>query len=99
MAEAKSTTKSAPAQKFFPAEACGGVKMLKAASAPYRHTGIRFIPTGGVNMGNLGDYLSLDVVLCVGGTWVAKKEDIADGKWNEITKRCKEISKIVGAFR
>jgi len=55
-------------QKFFPAEALGGVKMLSALSAPYQHTGVRFMPTGGITAANVQDYLALKTVLAVGGT-------------------------------
>ncbi len=76
--------------KFFPSEAAGGVPMLKALSAPYKHMGVRFVPTGGVNMGNLESYLGLDTVAAVGGTWLAKKDDIAAGRWADIRQRCRE---------
>ena len=81
--------------KFFPAEALGGVPMLEALSAPYKHAGVRFMPTGGVNMGNLEAYLRLDTVAAVGGTWIAKKEDLADGKWDEIRIRCEAALDLV----
>src|SRR5436190_12577633 len=68
--------------KFFPAEANGGLGMLEALSAPYKHTGLRFMPTGGVNPANLEPYLKLDIVAAVGGTWIAKAEDLANAKWD-----------------
>jgi 2-dehydro-3-deoxyphosphogluconate aldolase / (4S)-4-hydroxy-2-oxoglutarate aldolase len=74
--------------KFFPAEALGGVAMLEALSAPYKHTGVRFVPTGGVSPANLESYLKLDTVAAVGGTWLARKEDLAAGKWAEVRARC-----------
>ena len=73
------------ALKLFPAGAAGGPKFLKSLAAPYLHTGVRFIPTGGVKQDNLGDYLSMDAVLAVGGTWIAKKDAIAAGEWEKIT--------------
>lgn len=85
--------------KFFPAEALGGVVMLEALSAPYKHTGIRFMPTGGVNPANLESYLKLDTVAAVGGTWLAKKDDLAGGKWGEISNRCAAALKIVAQAR
>ena len=85
--------------KFFPAEALGGTKLLSALSAPYKHTGIRFMPTGGASPANLGAYLSLDTVAAVGGTWIAKQEDMANGKWDEIAQRCREARAIVDAAR
>ncbi|TFG58682.1 MAG: bifunctional 4-hydroxy-2-oxoglutarate aldolase/2-dehydro-3-deoxy-phosphogluconate aldolase [Spirochaetales bacterium] len=74
--------------KFFPAELGGGVKMLEALSAPYGHTGVSFMPTGGVNLGNLESYLKVSTVKFVGGTWIAKKDDIAAGNWDAIRKNC-----------
>lgn len=85
--------------KFFPAEANGGVGMIEALSAPYKHTGVRFMPTGGVNTANLESYLKLDTVAAVGGTWIAKKEDLANGKWDEIRNRCKAALDIVAKAR
>ncbi len=85
--------------KFFPAEALGGVVMLEALSAPYRHTGIRFMPTGGVTPANLESYLKLDTVAAVGGTWLAKKEDLAAGNWDAIRTRCQAAVQIVTRMR
>ena len=62
--------------KFFPAEAVGGVKMLGAISAPYKHLGISFMPTGGVTIDNAADYLAMPEVAAAGGTWLNK----ADGE-------------------
>ncbi len=70
--------------KFFPAEAMGGVKMLGNIIAPYKHLGIRIMPTGGVNPQNLGDYLSIPQVPCAGGTWLGKSADIEAGAWEKI---------------
>jgi 2-dehydro-3-deoxyphosphogluconate aldolase/(4S)-4-hydroxy-2-oxoglutarate aldolase len=85
--------------KFFPAEALGGVAMIEALSAPYKHTGVRFMPTGGVNPGNLETYLKLGTVAAVGGTWIAKKEDLAGGKWDDIRSRCKAALATVAKAR
>lgn len=85
--------------KFFPAEASGGVEMLKALAAPYGHLGVRFMPTGGVHMKNLADYLAIDAVVAVGGTWIAKKEDLAEGRWAEIRDRCKKAVELVASIR
>jgi 2-dehydro-3-deoxyphosphogluconate aldolase / (4S)-4-hydroxy-2-oxoglutarate aldolase len=85
--------------KFFPSEALGGLTMLKALSAPYAHTGVRFMPTGGVNLGNLEAYLGLKSIAAVGGTWIAKQEDIAAGRWTEIRDRCRESMAIVQRLR
>ena len=85
--------------KFFPAEALGGVGMLGALSAPYKHTGIRFMPTGGVNTTNLESYLKLEIVAAVGGTWIAKKEDLANGKWDDVKNRCRSALEVVAKVR
>ena len=79
--------------KFFPAEAMGGVKTLKAFHGPY-HT-IRFMPTGGVSMANLKDYLSLPYVIGCGGSWMAKGDLIAAGRFDEITRLAKETVAMV----
>ncbi|MEU6074187.1 bifunctional 4-hydroxy-2-oxoglutarate aldolase/2-dehydro-3-deoxy-phosphogluconate aldolase [Micromonospora sp. NPDC047074] len=71
--------------KFFPAEQLGGVAMIKALAAPYRS--VRFIPTGGVNTGNLSDYLALPAVLAVGGTWMVAPDLLAAGRWDEVATR------------
>jgi len=81
--------------KFFPAELGGGVKMLEALSAPYGHTGVSFMPTGGVTPANLASYLAVKTVRFVGGTWLAKKDDIAQGKWDKISRNCAEALDIV----
>ncbi|MBP5273749.1 MAG: bifunctional 4-hydroxy-2-oxoglutarate aldolase/2-dehydro-3-deoxy-phosphogluconate aldolase [Abditibacteriota bacterium] len=83
--------------KFFPAGAFGGVKTLKALSAPYSM--VKFIPTGGVNIGNLADYISCPATACVGGTYIATKELIEGGRWQEITDLCKRSIEIIGECR
>jgi 2-dehydro-3-deoxyphosphogluconate aldolase/(4S)-4-hydroxy-2-oxoglutarate aldolase len=75
--------------KFFPAEAAGGTKMLNSLAAPYAHLGVRFIPTGGINLETLNNYLSIPQVLAVGGTWIAKAEDIKMKNWKQIVMNCK----------
>lgn len=85
--------------KFFPAGALGGPAMVKALSGPYAHTGVKFVPTGGVNADNLESYLALPTVAAVGGTWIAKKDDIAAGNWSEITQRCKAVAETVARLK
>jgi len=85
--------------KFFPAEASGGLKYLSAISAPYLHTGVKFVPTGGVNSKNLSDYLRNPSVLACGGTWIASKEDMATGQWTQVAARCREVAQIVNKLR
>jgi 2-dehydro-3-deoxyphosphogluconate aldolase/(4S)-4-hydroxy-2-oxoglutarate aldolase len=85
--------------KFFPAEAFGGLKVIKALSAPYAHVGIKFMPTGGVSMANLPDYLAEKVIACVGGTWIASREAIAEKKWSQIRDNCRAAIEIVKRVR
>ncbi len=85
--------------KYFPSEAIGGIPVLKAVSAPYGHLGIRFIPTGGININNLEAYLSLPQVICVGGTWIAKKDVIAAEKWDVIEKNAAGVVEVVSRIR
>jgi 2-dehydro-3-deoxyphosphogluconate aldolase/(4S)-4-hydroxy-2-oxoglutarate aldolase len=70
--------------KFFPAEQLGGAGMIKALAAPFRS--VRFIPTGGVNAGNLASYLALPAVLAVGGSWMVAPDLLAAGDWAEVTR-------------
>ncbi len=70
--------------KFFPAEAVGGIKTLKAFAAPFAK--VRFIPTGGITCDNLNDYLSFAPVLACGGSWMVTKELIAAEDFTMITK-------------
>ena len=72
------------------AEAAGGVNMLKALAGPYGHTGVKFIPTGGVSSGNLAAYLKLPVVAAFGGSWLVDKQLVNEGKWAEITRITRE---------
>lgn len=81
--------------KFFPAEAAGGTAMLKSMSAPYKHLGLRFMPTGGVSAKNAADYLALDAVAAVGGTWLGKSADMEAGKWDEIAEAVRAAAEIV----
>jgi 2-dehydro-3-deoxyphosphogluconate aldolase/(4S)-4-hydroxy-2-oxoglutarate aldolase len=85
--------------KFFPSEASGGTSMLKAVSAPFGHLGIRFIPTGGINIKNLEDYLKMPQVIACGGTWVAKKDVISAGNWDEIRKNAADVVEVVKRIR
>jgi 2-dehydro-3-deoxyphosphogluconate aldolase/(4S)-4-hydroxy-2-oxoglutarate aldolase len=70
--------------KFFPAEALGGLAMLKALAAPF--PGVRFVPTGGISAAQLGAYLAHPSVLAVGGTWMVAPKLVAAGAWDEITR-------------
>lgn len=83
--------------KFFPAEAAGGLKYIKAIAAPY--TGVRFMPTGGINEQNVSDYLSYDRIIACGGSWMVKGDLIKAGDFNKIKELTKEASLIVKKVR
>ena len=79
--------------KFFPAEAFGGLKTLKAMSAPYQ--AVKFVPTGGLNAQNVVDYLKFPKVVAVGGSWIVKSDAIARGEFDKITQLTREAVEIV----
>jgi len=76
--------------KFFPAEAAGGIKMLKAISGPFPY--ITFCPTGGIAADNYREYLALPNVACVGGSWLVPKDAVANGDWQRITELAAQTS-------
>ena len=79
--------------KFFPAEASGGVKAIKSISGPFPD--VTFCPTGGIGPNNYNDYLALNNVKCVGGSWLAPDDAIEAGDWARITQLAKEA--VAGA--
>ena len=85
------------AVKFFPAGVYGGLKAMKALSAPFG--GIKFIPTGGVDAKNLKEYLEAPIVHAVGGSWLCPKKEIAAGNFDAVTALCHEASRIVKEVR
>jgi 2-dehydro-3-deoxyphosphogluconate aldolase/(4S)-4-hydroxy-2-oxoglutarate aldolase len=78
--------------KLFPAQAVGGVSFLKALMGPV--PGLKFCPTGGVNPDNIGEYLALDNVLSVGGSWIAPRAMIREKKWSDIEKLATQAKKL-----
>jgi 2-dehydro-3-deoxyphosphogluconate aldolase/(4S)-4-hydroxy-2-oxoglutarate aldolase len=81
--------------KFFPAEAAGGIDMIKAISAPY--TNIKFVPTGGIDIKNLNTYLSFNKVIACGGSWMVNKDLIKKEDYETITKLSREtLSTVLG---
>jgi 2-dehydro-3-deoxyphosphogluconate aldolase / (4S)-4-hydroxy-2-oxoglutarate aldolase len=78
--------------KFFPAEQLGGIPYLKALAPVFQ--GIRFCPTGGVSPKNVSDYLALPNVVCVGGSWVAPKDLVSAGRFDEITALAREAAAL-----
>ena len=83
--------------KFFPAGVYGGLKAMKALSAPFG--GVKFIPTGGVDAKNLKEYLEAPFVHAVGGSWLCPKKEIAAGNFDAVTALCREASQIVREVR
>ena len=83
--------------KFFPAEAAGGVKMIKAVSAPY--TKVRFMPTGGISTKNLADYLGCKAVFACGGSWMVPSDLINEGRFDEIEKLTAEAVALLKEIR
>lgn len=79
--------------KFFPAEAAGGVNMIKSMAAPY--TKIKFMPTGGIGVKNLADYLNCKAVYACGGSWMVPANLIAEGKFDEIEALTREAVQLV----
>ena len=74
--------------KFFPAEAAGGLAMIKAMSAPYGK--LKFMPTGGISAKNLNEYLAFPKILACGGSWMVTADLINDGKFDEIERLTRE---------
>ena len=81
--------------KFFPAEAAGGIPMLKSIGAPIPQ--ITFCPTGGINQKNVKDYYNLPNVACVGGSWMCAANLVEAENWDEITRLSAEAIKIATA--
>ena len=83
--------------KFFPAEQFGGVATIKALSAPY--VGLKFMPTGGVSLKNLKDYLSCDKIIACGGSWMVKGDLIEAGEFDKIREMTKEAVTLAEEIR
>lgn len=79
--------------KLFPATLAGGIEILKAFSGPF--PSMRFCPTGGVNLDNINDFLSLDNVLCAGGSWIVPKQTMKEKDFKQITKLCIEAMQTI----
>ena len=80
--------------KFFPAMPSGGLPMLNSIRAPYAHLGIRFIPLGGINAGNMSDWLNNAGVFAIGGSWLTPAEIIRSEDWGQVTQRANEARVI-----
>ncbi len=80
--------------KFFPAEAAGGAATLRALAGPFAHTGVKFVPLGGVGPGNLAEYLALPSVAAVGGSWMIDRSMIRDGRFDEIERLARQAVEL-----
>ncbi len=80
--------------KFFPAETFGGANVLKALAGPFGHTGVKFIPTGGITAATLPNYLALPQVAAIGGSWMAERKLLAEKAWAKITALTAEAVKL-----
>jgi len=83
--------------KFFPAEASGGLAMIKAMSAPY--VNMKFMPTGGINAKNLCEYLDFKKIIACGGSWMVKDELVKNGEFDKITALTKEAVGLMLGFK
>jgi 2-dehydro-3-deoxyphosphogluconate aldolase/(4S)-4-hydroxy-2-oxoglutarate aldolase len=85
--------------KFFPSETFGGVSALKALAGPFGHTGVKFIPTGGITVATLPNYLAVPQVAAIGGSWMAERKLVAEKAWDKITVLTAEAMKVIAAAR
>lgn len=85
------------AVKFFPAEASGGVKMIKALLGPYSQ--LQIMPTGGISLSNISDYLAIPNVVACGGSWFVEKSLIQHQKWEEIARLTKEAVEFTASIK
>ena len=83
--------------KFFPADVYGGIKAVKALSAPFGQ--VKFLPTGGVSADNLKEFIANGSVCAVGGSWVCKKDDVLNHDWDKITALAKDAVRIIKETR
>lgn len=83
--------------KFFPAEQSGGLAKIKAMSAPFPQ--FKVMPTGGISLKNLGEYISCPVIAACGGSYMVTAKLIGEQNWDEITRLCRESREIVKAAR
>lgn len=85
--------------KFFPSEACGGLRFLRSIAAPYLHLGVRFLPLGGIGPDDAGEYLSDPIVPAIGGSWLAPAELLRRNDWPAVTALARRAAEIVAQAR
>lgn len=81
--------------KFFHAALYGGINWIKSIAPVYKHTGVKFMPLGGVNIDNVKEYLQNEYVFACGGTWLCPRNLIEDKNWKEIKRRFEEANKLI----
>lgn len=85
--------------KLFPAEPLGGLRYLRSMAAPYKHLGVRFFPLGGLNVENMGEYLSEPTVAAIGGSWIVQQDLVERGDWAGIAAQAAEACCVLGRSR
>ena len=81
--------------KFFPAEPSGGIKYLKSLAGPYSHLDIKYIPLGGISLQSMASYLDSELVLCIGGSWIAKRQTIIEKDWKSIEENSRKVVSLI----
>ncbi|WP_157150104.1 bifunctional 4-hydroxy-2-oxoglutarate aldolase/2-dehydro-3-deoxy-phosphogluconate aldolase [Brachyspira sp. SAP_772] len=81
--------------KFFHAGLYGGINWIKSIAPVYKHTGVKFMPLGGVNIDNVKEYLQNEYVFACGGTWLCPRNLIEEKNWKEIKRRFEEANKLI----
>ncbi len=81
--------------KYFPAESSGGLNHLRSMGAPYKHLGLRYFPLGGVNAGNMIEYLAEPTIAAVGGSWIVQADLVKNKDWSAIRDRAEAVRKAV----
>ncbi len=84
--------------KFFPAETSGGIRALRSMTAPYAHLNLKFMPLGGLNADNFVAYLKDPAVIAVGGSWLAKRDEIRRCDWAAITAKARQARQAIDAM-
>ena len=81
--------------KFFPAEPSGGIKYLKSLASPFSHLDIKYIPLGGISLQSMPSYLDSELVLCIGGSWIAKRQKIIKQDWKHIEENSRKVTSLI----
>lgn len=85
--------------KYFPAEAAGGIKYLKAIAGPYQYLGLSFIPLGGLNLQNVASYIESPITAAIGGSWLAKRDVIKAEDWALIEKNASDVTRLINEVK